>query len=104
MTTEELQGIIIGFFEMEETKPEDAISAVGQSLTGLLLGSLAMYKYSDGIIKSTLGFLDNMKKVLLDVINENAPDGQKYYTLDELKEETDKLGEKLNANELDIVS
>ena len=29
------------------------------------------------------------------------PDGQKYYTLDELKEETDKLGEKLNANELD---
>jgi hypothetical protein len=101
MTTEELQGIIMGFLEMEETKPEDAISAVGQSLTGLLLGSLAMYKYSDGIIKSTLGFLDNMKKVLLDVINENAPDGQKYYTLDELKEETDKLGEKLNANELD---
>jgi acyl-coenzyme A synthetase/AMP-(fatty) acid ligase len=42
-----------------------------------------------------------MKKVILDVINENAPDGQKYYTLEELKEETNKLGEKLNANELD---
>ncbi len=101
MTTEELQNIIMGFLEMEETKPEDAISAVGQSLTGLLLGSLEMYKYSDGIINSTLGFLDNMKKVLLDVINEKAPDGQKYYTLDELKEEADKMGEKLSATELD---
>lgn len=101
MTAEELQGIIMGFLEMEDTEPQEAVSAVGQSLLLLLLATCQMNNYSEDVIKSTLEFLDKIKKTLLDDINEHTPKGEEYWTMDEIKEQIESMSNKLDENEVD---
>lgn len=67
----------------------------------LLLATLKMYNYDENVIGSTFGFMDKIKQTLLDAVNENAPEGQKYVTLEELKEQADKLAMKQSMDEAD---
>lgn len=101
MTTEELQKMILGLLQMEDTKPQEAISALGQSLLLVLLGSCEMENYSEEIAKSTLGFLDKIKKTLMDEINKHVPEDERYFSLEELRAETEAMSERLSENEAD---
>ena len=91
MKAEEISGIIMAMMEADETSPDEAVSALGQSLTTLLMAVCETHDWSLDVCQATLDFLGKMQRQLQETINEHTPKDTTFLSLDEVKERVDEL-------------
>ena len=91
MNTEELNGLIRATMEADNTSPDDAISALGQSLTSALIAVCEIHNWDLSACQATLDFLTKLQQQLQQAINEHTPKNTTFLSLDEVRERVKEL-------------
>ena len=73
------------------TEPNEAVSALGQSLTTLLMAVCEIHDWSLDVCQATLDFLTRMQQQLQKTINEHTPQNTTFLSLDEVRERVKEL-------------
>ena len=91
MNAEEINGLIRTLMEAGYTSPDEAVTALGQSLTSLLMAVCELNNWSLPVCQSTLDFLTKMQQQLQQTINEHTPKNTTFLSLDEVRERVKEL-------------
>ena len=75
----------------DETEPNEAVSALGQSLTTLLMAVCEIHDWSLDVCQATLDFLTRMQQQLQKTINEHTPQDTTFLSLDEVRARVEEL-------------
>ena len=75
----------------DETEPNEAVSALGQSLTTLLMAVCETHDWSVDVCQATLDFLGKMQRQLQETIDEHTPKDTTFLSLDEVKARVEEL-------------
>lgn len=77
--------------EADNTSPSEAISALGQSLTSILMAVCEAHHWSLNICQASLDFLKEMQLQLQETINDHTPKDTTFLSLDEVKTRVEEL-------------
>lgn len=91
MKAEEISDIIMALMSSDETEPNEAVSALGQSLTTLLMAVCETHDWSVDVCQATLDFLGKMQRQLQETIDEHTPKDTTFLSLDEVKARVEEL-------------
>jgi len=91
MKAEEISDIIMALMSSDDTQPDEAVSALGQSLTTLLMAVCETHEWSLEVCQATLNFLTKMQQQLQETINEHTPTDTTFLSLDEVKARVEEL-------------
>lgn len=91
MKAEEISGLIRATMEADNTSPNEAVTALGHSLTTLLMAICETSNWSLDICQATLDFLTKIQQQLQKAVNEHTPKDTTFLSMDEVKARVEEL-------------
>ena len=91
VTADEISGLIRATMEADNTSPDEAVTALGHSLTTALMAICETSDWSLDVCQATLDFLTKIQQQLQKAINEHTPKDTTFLSLDEVKARVEEL-------------
>ena len=91
MNAEEISGLVMAAMEADNTSPNEAVSALGHSLTTLLMAVCETHDWSLDVCQASLDFLTKIQQQLQETINEHTPANTTFLSLDDVRERVKEL-------------
>ncbi len=91
MKAEEISDLLMAMMSADNTEPNEAVSALGQSLMTILMAVCETNDWSLDVCQTSLDFVGKIQQGLQKTINEHIPSDTTFMSLDEVKAKVEKM-------------
>ncbi len=91
MKAEEISDLLMAMMSADNTEPNEAVSALGQSLMTILMAVCETNEWSLDVCQTSLDFVGKIQQGLQKKINEHTPSNTTFMSLEEVKAKVEKL-------------